>query len=189
MGGSSKGSSRQDKYSNKPVRSENESVIRRENGSFVLRKENVFMDGSRLVEESFIEGSELLDIEDAAPESPTAMAVPLVNASIYGSSTRQNTNGNDKNGEMLQPAYDPDGWLPGVIFLMFCRYGGCAFLWWVIIRIILAIARRETTEALVQSSSGGCDYWNPYGCESPGSTTSTSPLTIVVCGIVAAIFV
>lgn len=199
MGGSSNNrssSSSRRATDNKPIRSENESIIRRENGSFVLRKEKVFKDGSRLVEESFIEGSELLDIEDAPESAATAMAVPLVNASIYGSASRQNPNnsGSGRSGDgekMLQPAYNPDGWLPGIIFLMFCRYGGCAFLWWIIIRIIIAIARRNTTEAFVQSTTttGGYDYWDPYGYESPGTIVTSSPLTTMICAIVAVVFV
>jgi hypothetical protein len=121
----------------KPVRSENENVIRRENGSVVFRKENVFTDGSRLVEESFMEGSELQNDIEAS--------VPLVAASVYsGTTPGQVVAGGSgaattKSGKMLKPAYDPDGNIYGVIVMMFFRYGGCGIVCWLLIRIISRI--------------------------------------------------
>ena len=96
-----------------------------ENGSTILRREKIFTDGSRLVEESYIDGSELE--EGGGPAA--GMSVPLVNASIYGNNiegdnTNNATSARRKDGgdnEMLQPQYNADGWLPGVIMMMICR--------------------------------------------------------------------
>jgi hypothetical protein len=148
----------------KPIRCENENVIQRENGSVVIRKEKVFMDGSRLVEESFIEGSEFQNNDIEA-------YVPLVAASVYsGTTPEQVVAGGSaatttKSGEMLKPAYDPDGNIRGVIVLMFFRYGGCGFVCWLLIRIISRIIRNNINDEIYDIYgniiSVGDD--NPYG--------------------------
>jgi hypothetical protein len=80
----------------KEVISQNVTSFRKQDGKEVFRKDKVFFDGSRLVEESFIDGADG-DIEYGGN-------VPIVTANYVGQQTQ------DKLKEvMLQPMYDPDG--------------------------------------------------------------------------------
>ena len=124
------------------------------------------------------------------------MSVPLVNASIYGNNiegdnTNNATSARRKDGgddEMLQPQYNADGWLPGVIMMMICRYSGCIFLWWIIIRIISRIVARRTADVVTSSINISNDPYNTYSSYRSSAATyggghaCTTPFVSILIG-------
>jgi hypothetical protein len=132
-------------YDEKRVVSQDVSSFRKQDGRVVFRKEKVFFDGSRLVEEHFLDGDDD-DIECGGNH------VPIVNANYVGQQTQ------DESQEMLQPIYDPDGNPYMVALLMFCKYG-VPIITFIVIWVLRAKKTIDTVQCVAGSNNDdGCYY-------------------------------
>ena len=157
-------------YKSKAIIAENATSFRKPDGKVVYRKEKIFDDGSRLVEESFFDDNDA-DVE----------AVPFVAANVVGQNQPQQSQKGGKPG-MLQPMYDPNGkpWVIAILILIF-------YVLPIILLIVFWVRRvRRTVDVVTTVSSGGySDYWNSGYYSSAGESLASYNLLMVLLALLS----